>query len=50
MVLKDKKLAVCRAPAAIATHLAFAVGGYLFSKVVKNFGNRKVGGGKRHPG
>lgn len=47
---KDKHVPVCRAPAALATHLAFAVGGFLLSKVVKKIGGRKVGGGKRHPG
>ncbi|KAL3152404.1 hypothetical protein ABBQ32_001455 [Trebouxia sp. C0010 RCD-2024] len=46
----DKEKAKQLAPAALATHLAFAVGGFLLSKVVKKIGGRKVGGGKRHPG
>ncbi|DBB10600.1 hypothetical protein WJX82_003191 [Trebouxia sp. C0006] len=38
------------APAAVATHVAFAVGGFLLAKLVKKLGGRSVGGGKRHPG
>lgn len=34
----------------MATHVAFAVGGFLLAKVVKKLGGRTVGGSKRHPG
>jgi len=47
---ETKEAAKKLAPAAIATHAAFAVGGFLLSRGLRKLGSRTAGGAKRNPG